>query len=373
MASFNQVLNTRVVAKSVSRVAATTDSMLNFFGMQPGGFAEEKKGHRQVSVDIYNDARTVALGRTPGAQAGTARRNKVGTINVTFPRMYEKLPLLSEEIHNIRRIGGPVNEFDEAGADYLSKQQRYMGQRAANFRKVLLGGMIRGVVYSHQSGDDIYWDYTSSNAMATIDYQIPANNKNQCNGIIDTRWDLSSANIPLHLANLDNAAQSGPGSRIDVAICRGAMWQNIINNDYVVSQAGVANRPFTEYRREIGTGSNGKPLTLKTGVLSCAPFITWIITDEGLELGTQASPSYTPYIGANDVWFGPDPNKDLFGMLVGSEPISEGPAKPQQVRMGLHSWIAETWDPTGYVLFSVDNCLPVPYVPASMFYATVVF
>ena len=331
VAAANQILGTRIVSKSVSRVAATSDSVLNFFGMQPGGFAEEKKGHRQISVDIFNDARTVAVGRTPGAPAGTARRQKVGTINATMARMNEKLPLLAEEIHNLRRIGGPTSEFDEAGASYLAKQQRYMGQRAANFRKVLLGGMIRGKLYSHASGDDIYWDYTSSGAQATIDYQIPANNKNQCNSIIDVSWANPGANIPAHLAALDNAAQSGPGSRIDIAMCRGSMWQNIINNDYVVSQAGVANRPFQEFRRDIGTGSNGKPLTLKTGVLSCAPFITWIITDEGLELGTQASPTYTPYIGTNDVWFGPDPNSDLFAMLIGSEPVSDGPGQTPKV------------------------------------------
>jgi hypothetical protein len=78
--------------------------------MQSGGFAEEKKGHRQVSVDIFNDSRTVALGRTPSSAAGVARRNVVGTINVTFPRMNEKLPLNAEEIHNIRQIGGSIGE-----------------------------------------------------------------------------------------------------------------------------------------------------------------------------------------------------------------------------------------------------------------------
>ena len=384
--SINQILNTLVVAKSVSRIAATTDQMLNLFGMQPGGFAERRTGHRKFNYDVFNDARSVSLGRAPGTPAGTARRNPVGTVAGYFPRFYEKLPLLAEEIHNFRAIGGPTSVYDEAGRDYLAKQEKFMGQRVANARKVLLGGMLRGNLYGHKNGDDVYWNFTSTSAAFTVNYQMDSGNTNQLNmsggpgtNIIDVAWSNSTANIPNHLAGIDSALQSQVGSRLDLIICRGGMWQNCINNDYCVSQAGVANTPFITFERQVGTGSNGKPLTQKLGRLAAVPYVTFIITDEGLDLGTQANTtpdttaSYTPYIGTNNFWFGPNPSEDFFEMILGSEPINEGPNMPEVVRFGMHSWITRTFDPTGYALYTLDNALATNYVPLSNGYATSVF
>lgn len=380
MGSIAEILSTKVTTKAVSRVAAATSRILTLFQMNPGGANERSQGYRRFGYDIFNDARSVAIARAPGATSGTVRRQAVGRVDGTFPRVAEKLPLLLEELHNFRRIGGQMAEFDNGGQEFIRRQQRFMGQRVANFRLLSLGGMMRGKMYAHRtdSGDDIYYDFTSSSALHTVDWQIPAGNLSQLDmlgagSIIGTSWDNPVADIPGDLLQIDKAFQVLCGSRLEFAVCGSTMWNNIINNDYVISQAGTSNTAFEIIQREDGVSENGMPRTTMLGRLRAVPWLTWHITNEGLDVGTQASTTYTPFVGDNNVWFGPQPNPDYMEMLLGSEPVSEGPNLPATERFGMHAYNVNTYDPAGYVLHTLDNALPALYVPKATAYGTCVF
>lgn len=380
MGSIAEILSTKVTTKAISRVAAATSRMLTLFQMNPGGANERSQGHRRFGYDIFNDARSVAIARAPGATSATVRRQAVGRVDGTFPRVAEKLPLLLEELHNFRKIGGQVAEFDNGGQEFIRRQQRFMGQRVANFRLLSLAGMMRGAMYAHRvdGGDDIYYDFTSSSAAYTIDWQIPAGNKSQLNmlgggNIIGTSWDNPVADIPGDLLQINKAFQRLCGSSLQLAACSSGMWNNIINNDYVISQAGSANTPFAILQREDGNSENGLPRTTFIAQLRAVPWMLWYITDEGLDVGAQGSTTYTPFIGDNDVWFGPAPNPDYMEMLLGSEPVSEGPNLPATERFGMHAYNVSTYDPAGYVLHTLDNAIPALYVPKATAYGTCVF
>lgn len=380
MASRREILHTKVITKVVRRVAGATSVLLNRFGMQAGGSRVDQTPQRKSHYDIFDDTRTVGLSRAPGVQSATVRRKAAGHVSYTIPRLAEHLPLTYEELHNQRTIGGSNADIDSSGQSYIRRQARYLAQRAANWRLALLGGMLRGKLYLHENGDDMYPSYTASGATFTIDYQIPAGNRDQLDmlgggNIINTGWQSATANIPDHIMQINAAFQQLTGSRLELAVINSSMWTHLVNNDYVVSQAGVSNPAFRMFSRGQEVTGNGLPDTTFEAVLSCVPWLRWIITDEGIDMGATGSESYTKFIPDNYVWFGPDPTRpqgiDMMEMLEGPEPISEGPNRPPAIRNGLHSYAVEKYDPASIDLHTVDNALPVLYVPKSVAWAQV--
>lgn len=380
-ASLAELLSTKMTARAVSQVAACTSELLNFFGFQGNdpksdGRNVRRVGHRTVGYDIFNDARTIGGGRAPGTSAGTIRRNPVGRVEVTFPRMYEKLPLLHDELHNFRKIGGPSNEYDEAGKDYIMKQQRFMGQRAANFRLALVAGMMRGgALYGHVSGDDVYYNFNSSGATFTIDWKIPAGNKSQLNmtggGNILGDWSSASTDIPGQLAQINAAFQYLCGTSLKNIIINSKTWQYILNNTNVQKQAGTSATPFETFKREVGMGSNGRPLATQHATLRGAPFYDFMITDAVIETGPLGNTTVEKLIPDGYAWFGPEPDSNICEMLLGSEPVNEGYGKQTSVQYGSYAWTKEVDDPAGVFMYTLDNALPAWYIPNAMAYGNV--
>lgn len=386
VASIDQLLSVTYTTKAISRVAAATNSVMRKFGMQGGppgsnirGANVTTVGHRLFGYDIFNDTRKVGRSTAPGAPAGVSKRNPVGRVNGTFPRMHDSLIMPAEEIHNRRVIGGSSSVFDERGANYITRQQRFLGQMAGNFRSMLVGGMMRGALYAHQTSDGVYYDYTSTLANWTIDWQIPAGNKTQGNAlgagnIVDVSWLNPQANIPKQIGALNAASQQLSGARIDLMICNAYTWDLIMNNDYVIQNAGSSSTAFEYLRRETGVAENGKPYTVIEAQIKAVPWLTILITDEGLDLGDpNGTATYTKFIPDGYVWLGPNPDPQIMEMLEGDEPIAEGPNMAIQVKAGLAAWSYNSWNPTATQLLVLDNAMPALYIPNTTFYLQVVF
>lgn len=384
-ASLSEILSTKVTSKTVTQIAACTSELLNFFGFQgntPGsdGRNVRRVGHRQFGFDIFNDARTSAMASAPGTAARTARRQKVGRVEGQFARFCEKLPLLLDELHNFRKIGGPSSEYDEVGKDFVMKQQRYLGQRLANARLILTAGMMRGALYEHQTGDDLFYNFDSTNAVSTINYQIPAGNKDQLNmlgagNIIDADWATATTNIPLHLSQINAAFQSLAGTNLRTLIMNNVTFQYVINNTQVARQAGSSSTPFETFEREVGKGTNGRPLCNQTAKLKCAPFYNIIVTDAIIEVQTtaagQGTTSTIKVIPDGYVWMGPEVTPEIMEMCLGSEPVNEGYGKATTVQFGSYAWTKEIDDPACMCMYSLDNALPALYVPKAVAWAHV--
>lgn len=380
MASIHEILRPQTLTRVVSQVAASNSTLLQFFGMQPGGPNERYFGHgREGSYHVFNNVRSIGLGRAPGTAAGRRARRPVGRVPFVYPRMHEQIDLLAEELHNLARIEDPTMR-DEAGRDYIKMQTRPISQRSANWRTGLLVGMLRDSLYIHEDGDDWYFTYTSASSLQQIDFQLPAGNQNQLDmlgagDIIDTSWDNPGANIPLHCLKINAAFQQLCGGRLTDVFVRGATWNNITSNDYVAAGAGLANAPFQTFERQVGTGPDGTPINEYVGRINSIPGVTWHITDDGLELGVPGSETFTHHIGANSALFlvGPNDFPDLYTMYLGSEPIAEYDGGPESVKIGLASWSVKRSNPTRTELFGLDNALPVSHVPNARAYGTVIF
>lgn len=374
VASINEILSTRVTSRVVRTQAGVNSFLLRLFGFNPGGFAERDMGHRQFGYDIFNDTRTVAQGRAPGAPSATVRRQPVGRVDGVFPRFREHLFLPSEEIHNFRVIGGPNSVYDERGVQYALRQQRFMAQRLGNNRALLLAGMIRGKMYGHRSGDDTYYDFTSTSSTFTVDWQMPSANQTDVGGIIDKTWSDPSADIPGHLRAMNASLQASVGTNLEMIIISNATWNYMLNNDQVQAQAGTSNTPFTQQVRVVGTDpGTGLPQTVIEARITAIPWLRIIVTDEGIKTGTPGSESFVKFVPDNYMWWGPTPSAEMFEMLLGSEPVTEGYGAQEVVRYGAYAYTEIVSDPAGRKLHTGDNCIPANYVPTSNGYATVVF
>ena len=378
MASIAQILQPITLTKVVSRQMAADKWILQFMGMQPGGANEEYFGHgRDGSYQVFNNTRQIGRGRAPGVAAATAKRNPIGHVPITYPRMHEKIFMLAEVLNNLASIGDP-RVRDEAGASMIRRQTGFQSQKAANWRAVQVMGMLRDELYVHTDGDDWTMNFTSTSAQFRINHQMPAGNKTQLDmlgdgNIIGTSWDNSSAPIPGDLSAIDAAFQEIYGGRLENIICTGAIWQNVIANDDVASQAGIANTPFRRFERMVGTREDGSPLNVSVGEITARPGLLWYITDEGLDLGAPGSETFTKYVGANEAVFMPSVNIGTFSFQQGSEPIAEVNGGPETVRVGLSAWSTKSADPTGTSIFVLDNGLAINHIPNSVAYGSVVF
>lgn len=391
--SLHEILAPQVVTGVISREATAQSPILSRLGMAPveftedGGFKDAKaggnqraQGLRQFTYDVFNDTRNVAPINTPGSPATTLTRQKVGTVTGTYPKLYAKIGLLSEELYQLRAIGGQATDYGIRSAmGYLRAQQRYLAQQAANFRLALVGGMIRGSLDVYASGETSYLSYTGGGSY-TIDWQVPAGNKGQCNmlgtgNIIGTAWDDNTNCTPIRdILALGAAMENLNGHRIDLAFCTSKMWNHILKSDEVQELGGLVGQQAFEYqRRKVGMDINGKPNTLRTATLRALPELEWIITDAVIGLGAPGSEVKTKLIPDTHVFFCPEPTQNLFEMFVGSCPVVERIGGEEVLRTGIASWAMTNYDPAGTELFVMDNALPVNYVPSTMIYAQVDF
>ena len=378
-ASLQEILDPIVLTQVISQQMAAERWILQFMGFEPGGFNTANFGHgRTGSYQIFNNTRKSGKLRAPGTAAARSSRQSVGVVPFVYPRMHDSIGLLAEEIHNIAQIGDPRMR-DIAGANYIQRQTRYLAQKAANHRALMTVGMLRDSLYVIEDGDDWRLSLTSTSNLFQINFNMPAGNKSQLDmlgagDIITTSWDNPAADIPLHLSNIDAAFQELYGGRLENIICPGNVWQQVIKNDHVSSQAGIANAPFRRFERVVGTREDGSPINASVGEIAARPGLLWYITDEGLEIGAEGSEAFVKYVADNNAMFLPDVRSTgIFSMMEGSEPIAEVDGGPETVKTGFAAWSTKESNPTVTNLFALDNVLPVNHIPNSNAYGTVIF
>lgn len=383
--SIHDILRPVTFTKTISVVSAASSWLLNFFGMQVGGANEAHYGHgREGSYHIFNNTRSTAQETSPDMPAARRAALPVGNVPFVYPRMFEEFSLSYETIHNFAKIDDPRTR-DAAGESYIARQSQAPGQRHANWRAALLVGMLRDSLYLHESGGYWYPTYASSNAMARRNFQLPTGNKSQLNiadvagnsiygeNIIDVPWSSGGANIPLHCARIDAALFRRHGVHLKHVGVRSEMWDNITNNRYVAAGAGISNPPFKYFERNVGTNPDGSPMQEWVGTLNKVPGVMWHINNDGRDLGYPGSETWNYDIEDDAALFLPEPTRDLFEGLTGSEPVVERENSSATVKTGYSAWTNLAANPSRYQAFQLDNFLPCPYVPGSWAYGTVNF
>lgn len=387
MPSYSDILRPLVLTQVVRQVVASADPILNFMGMQPGGSNERYFGHGRSGVyHVFDDSRQTGKGRAPGTAAARSARQAMKAVNFTYPRMHDSTQLLAEELHNLGRIDDPAQR-DTAGKDMIMRQTTILNQKAANWRIAMVVGMLRDQLYLHGEGDDVFPNYTATNATQQINFRVPAGNRTQLNmtnragtsifgaSILDVPWSSAGAKIPEHFAKINQArAVQGVGPVTDVHL-NSVTWGYLVTNDYLSAMAGISNPPFENFVRESGTRPDGSPKHEYIGRFNALPGVTFHISDEGLELWDAANDVFTftrHWADGMVVLMGdPRARPDAYTLYQGSEPIAEFDGGPETVRVGLSAWAKKVANPTATEIYVLDNALPVNHDPYSVCIATV--
>jgi hypothetical protein len=387
MASYLDILRPQVLTEVVRQVVASADPILNFMGFQPGGSNEKYYGHgREGLYHVYDDTRKVAKGRAPGTAAGRSSKQPMKQVPFVYPRMHDSVSLLAEFFHNLGQIADPRMR-DEAGKGMIERQTKTLMQKAANFRISMTVGMLRDSFYTHAEGDDWFINYTASGAYQHHSFRVPSGNKNQLNmasragtsvhgaNIIDVPWTSAGANVPLHIAKINQARSVQGVGPVRHVHCNSILWQSLINNDYLAAHAGIANPPFRRFEREAGVRPDGTKVHEYIGEFLSLPGVQFHISDEGLELWNADTDAYefTKHWPDTMAVLMGDPVSERYTAYQGSEPIAEYDGGPETVRVGMSSWAKKTANPTATEVYVLDNVLTVPHDPFDIVPATVVF
>ena len=347
------VLQPGSVNETVSQLRVINTRLQDFFS--PGGAAGQQSG-RYFAWDIFNETREVAGGRAPGTGPARVAPQPVGNVQGQFPRVHDSIPLLYEQIHNLRKIGSL--ETDNAGKTYIAGQLQRQKQKYVNHKEMQFAGMLRGQYFYSRSGDDLLPSLTAGNV--TIDFQVPAGNKASLNmlgagNIITALWSNPATDIPLQLAKISEAFEQLTGRPMSHIWMDGPTFQHVLNNTKVGALAGTANTVFDSDVRDPVTND-------RRVVLKGLPLFVFHISDGGLSFNG----TFTKIIPTNKAVFMPTPDPSWVGYLEGSEIVIEYPGATPTERFGQYFYAEPTTKPAGYELIGVMNGIPKLEVPSCL-------
>ena len=372
--STRELFSSPVVTRVVRTTVSPQDLLQRFFGLAPdsnGVNIEDKSGH-DCSWDIFENTRQLANMRAPGSGPGTRKPQPAGHVFARIPRMHEKVPLLDEQIFRMRRLGQNPDNVDVAGQSYVVKQQEIIAQRFRNTREFMISRMLRGSFQVKQSGDD--WVPCDTGGTFTVDYQVPAGNKNQLDitgggAAIAASWATLSTDIPTHIMTVNKYFAQTHGLPLKYAITTTATFQAyVMNNTKMQAQAGTSNTSWQEWRMNAVPGVDGSQ-GFHFVVHKAIPWLTWILYDAQLEVDGTV----TNVIQENHVHFLPAPQGLWVGGFNGSEMVRENRMASSEERFGMQAWVEPTTQPSGFEMVAVDNFLPALFIPKCITDAVVVF
>jgi len=357
------ILAAKKIMGVITRVKPGLTHMSRLLGFNIGGWNRQQYGGRKFFYDTFNRSRRVATARQPGQQSDLIAPQKVGEVLNTFPRAAMTMELLDEDMFNRRKIGGPVTELDSMGEAYITRQELFLGEQFANMIEFQTAAMLRGQYYYQQVGDKLYHSFTSSGAAQTIDFQIPSGNKNQLNmlgagNIITGSWLTATTDIPTQLFAINAAMQQLSGYSLAHLLLKGPLWNAMVNNDYIIAQAGSAASPVDTITKD--------PEGNFTATLRAMPWLTFHVFEHGLEIDSTFT--YTALIPDDNFIGIPEPSPDWCQYFEGSEIVTEGPGynAPRGEQFGFYPYAYPMFDPSRWNLSGVFNGIPALTVPSAV-------
>ncbi len=249
--------------------------------------------------------------------------------------------------------------------------QQEVARKTGEFKQLFLNLRVaavfsllaNGIIWFNGDGELLP---SSSGAVTTVDFGVPAANKNQLGGIIAASWATAGTPIHTHIAALRKYARKATGYRLDYAFygedILGYLWANTVLKE-------IINR-FPAFQAAFSAGR------VPNGLLD----LNWVPIAEAFfndKDGTNQD-----FFGGDAVVFTPTPSVDWFEFIEGTYATpsnlgtvsSDGVAAIGQVsvQQGMFSYAHLTADPVGIKQIAGDTFLPVLKVPEAIFIADVV-
>lgn len=390
--TLHELLQPQVIVDTVSKLSKGKAGRLSqLFGWHLGGPNKKEVDTRYAEFRIFNQTREPAMFRAPGTGPAAVPPNPVAAQRVAMARVHEKIILDAEQLGNLSPIIGPNAQIDEGGKDYIFREESFLASKFANSIDAMTAGLIRGIMYLTQSGDNwIPYLASQGGTEITIDWQIPAGNKNQLNmtgggNIIDTSWDSAAAPIVKHCLTIRAAFEQLTGMPLTDVLVNSTTLGKFINNAELRTVGGAVASVFDSFEYEDETDMEGNALA-GAGVITfrSIPWLRWHIIDQTLSIG-GADPvlgtgivvtghgTLTPVVPDNVVVFMPPIDRDWVTMWHGSEWIAENYGQPLTKKKGFQAWHTYSIEPSAVSLVALLNLLPVLYREKAIAPGTVIF
>ena len=348
-------------------IQGTTTGIPNVF---PAGF---------FKVDQTVDKDSGTYFRVTGTRT-TARAVAYGSPSLARQlRNVEEVPF--KLIHVAENVNFPMAQFrnlmdkgtlniDEKGVKEITRQVREARKNVDNLRVAALTQMLfNGQIYFDGQGNLLP---ASSGARTTVDFAVPAGNKNQLNwdgngNVLSAGWETTSTDIATQLINLRRAAERLTGYELRHAFYGRNVPGYLTSNTTLQSYFIRNQETNAEYLR---TADVPSPLL----GLSWHPAYSAFFEDAN---GNDQS-----LVGDDQVVFTPEPDTDWVGFLEGTIDVPGSVTYAADIGTALDSVVPAsgmfaygsiTTDPVAIKLVYGDTFLPVLKVPKAIFIATVNF
>ena len=246
--TIQQLMQTPVITRVVSRIKTPMTLFQSFFKMLPGQAATQNVSGRYLGWDIFDKTRLIAEGRAPGTGPSTVQRKAVGHVSAVAFRSFEKINILHEEIFRTRPLGQQFGTVDVNGQNYVNRQLEYMTQRFRNSREFIISRMLRGGFGVKQVGET--WVPVEKGAGTfDIDYGVPSEHLNQLDlgtgsNVIDAGWQTASTNVVKQILNVNRAYERLHGRPLRHIWINSSTFEMLLNNTSLQNVAGTAYRIF---------------------------------------------------------------------------------------------------------------------------------
>lgn len=382
--TMEQLFRTPKILKDVvSRIAVRDSFFQNLFGVGIGGPNVERVGGRHVGWDIMDRTRTLAVGRAPESGPRTTARKVISHVNAQVFRIYEKIPILDNEVYGRRALGQPIGSLDPQAKNYLMRQLDYGTQRFRNAREFMCSRIPRGGFGVRIEGEDYFLTEkgTSGNAF-DIDYQIPSANSGQLAlgaagaNLIDVPWNDPNADINQQLLMVNKAYERLCGRRLKNIIINSTILAFLQNNVILQTIAGSSNQVF-EYitpRNDVDKGGfkdTGYKIKFRAMPLWEFHVFDGVQNVDGPDSTAEADCDL--FVPNDKAILLPDTTGDVIRWFEGSEYVAKSWNAASEEVFGFDTWTLRAMTPPAHELHFLDNGIPGVLQPNTIMYPTVVF
>jgi hypothetical protein len=384
--SYDQLFRVPFILGLISRVQAPGNTFSQYYGLGITGRVAQQILGRAGQYDIFDGTRSLSPMSAPGAPPTRLNRKPTGTQPITVPRIYNAIGIEDEKIFGTRSMGlnqaAPVNT---GGQQYFTRQIAYAKQRMNNAHEFMATRMFAGgwTLVPQGTGSQLLnlGELGAAGAAVTNATLIPAEHRNQINGIIDASWDNAGADINAQLMALQVRAARVNGRRITDIWLNGNTAKYLFTNSVIQSIGGSVYRIWDTLNPATEIGPNQKfPDTGVTVQFRGLPDYKFHIYNQGYVLpGTgegftdQIGANWRPFIPDNVAIMTPSPG-EWCGMVQGSEPVQWNLTQAGSVVVeGFGMGFERSIDPPRTDVKMVYNGAPVITEPYAVYYATVIF
>lgn len=298
-----------------------------------------------------------------GAPAIRRDLKGVEAVPVKLLHSFEEIQLSPLVYQQLRALDAWTNN---QGKEELARQMREFAYYSANLRNAATVSMLFQTKIWFDSNGNLL--PTSSGADITVDFAVPANNKNQLNSIVATSWANHAADIPGQIRNLKAQSLKDTGYELKYAFYGRNVPSYLAINDYI--QPWWARYPA----QNAHYSATGEIPDGFFGIDKWIPAYKAFYNDQN---DTSQS-----FVGGDQVSFTPEIDATVYELMEGTYMVpttfqpTQNPTNTQsdyaQVT-GMFAYSVPYHNPPTANVYRGDTFLPLWKVPASLYAATVAF